>query len=81
MTLNLQYSFAQKTSLIFTNLNSFDIENDMIRQATQSKTFLTLHNFQQTRLCFMSEKHFLTAKNYIHEALGKKMSVYLCISL
>ena len=33
--------------------------NDMIRQATQSKTFLTLHNFQQTRLCFMSEKTFL----------------------
>ena len=59
MTLNLQYSFAQKTSLIFTNLNSFDIENDMIRQATQSKTFLTLHNFQQTRLYFMSEKTFL----------------------
>ena len=27
------------------------------------------------------KKHFLTAKNYIHEALGKKMSVYLCTSL
>ena len=54
----------------FTNLNSFKIENNMLPKYN----FLSLHIFQQTCFCLVSEKtfalhHFLTPKNYFLEAL------------
>ena len=59
----------------FTNLNSFDIENNKRLQHSQ-KTFLTLQIFQQTYFCLVLEKifglhHFLTPKNCIPVALWK----------
>ena len=64
--------FRTKNFTHFTNLNSLDVENDVLPH--QSKTFLTLQVFQQTYFSLVSEKtfrlyHFLTPKNCILEAL------------
>ena len=76
----LQYSFPQQFyELQFTwNWKWYPL-------TTQSKAFLTLQIFQQTCLCFVSEKifalhPFLTPNNCILEALWKQMFVYFYIS-
>ena len=75
--------FCSKYLTHFANLNSLDIENNMLPQ-TQPKTFLTT-NFQQTCFCTVSEKifvlhHFLAPKNCILQAHWKQMSAYFYIS-
>ena len=73
----------------FTNLNSLDIENNMLLIHCQTKTFLTWQIFQETCFslawCWSAEKtfalhHFLTPRNSILEALWEQMLVYFCIS-
>ena len=76
--------FHSKNLTQFKNLNSLDIENNVL--ATQSKTFLTLQIFQPTFFCLVLEKtfalyHFLTPENCILEAVWKQMSVDFCIFL
>ena len=61
------------------NLNSLDIENDMLPQDSQ-KPFWPC-KFSSKRFCLVSEKafalrHFLKPKNCIFEALWKQMSVF-----
>ena len=84
------HSFYNSVSLSknlthFVNLNSFEIENNMLPKK-QPKNFLSLQIFQQKCFCLVSEKtfalhHFLTPKNYFLEALWKQMSVYFSKSL
>ena len=68
----LQYSFAQKSSLIL-RISSF-LKLRIICSQTQPKSFLSLQFFQQICFCLASGKsfalhHFLTPKNYFLEAL------------
>ena len=70
--------FCSKNLTHLMNLNSLDVENNMLLQHSQKP-------FQQTYFCSMSEKtfalyHFLTPKNCILQALWNQMSVYFCIS-
>ena len=58
----------------FTNINSLDIENNMLQQHNQKLSDFT--NFQKTSLLH----NFLTPKNYIPEAHWKQMPVYFFIS-
>ena len=78
---SVQYSFAQKVSLILRNSAYLTLKIT----ATQPKTFLTLNIFQQTCFCLVPAKifalhHFLTPMNCILEALSSKclyISLYL----
>ena len=72
----LQYSFAQKTSLILRISTHLTLKRICSRK-TQPKTFLTLQISQQNLFCLVSEKrfalhHFLTPQNCILEALWKQ---------
>ena len=71
-SLILQYSFAQKTSLILRTSTHLTLK--IICSRNTVKNLSDFINFQQTCFCLVSEKifvlhHFLTPKNYILEAL------------
>ena len=85
--------FRSKNLTHFTNINSFDIKNNMLPQHSQKPFWLThsfwltlsLHIFLQTCFRLLSEKtfalhHYSTPKKFITEALWKQMSVYFYIS-
>ena len=79
----LQYSFAQKTSLILRTSTHLTLKMISSRNTTKNHSDFT--NFQQTCFCLVSEKifvlhHFLKPKNCILEALWKQVSVYFFIS-
>ena len=72
----LQYSFAQKISLILRTLAHLTLK--IICSLNTAKNLSELQIFQQTCFCLVSEKifalqNFLTPKNCISEALWKQM--------
>ena len=67
--------FHSKNLIRFTNLNSLDIENNMLSQHRQ-KPFWHCLVLEKT----FALHHFWTPKNCILEALWKQMSVCFCIS-
>ena len=76
--------FRSKNLIHFTNLNSLEIENNMLPQHSQKPFWL--YKFSNKHVPVWCQKktfglhHFLTPKNYILEAFWKQMSVYFCIS-
>ena len=76
--------FRLKNLTHFTNLNSLDIENNMLSQHSQKPFWLykfsTMHVSVRSQKKTFALRHFLTPKNCIFEALWKQMSVYFCIS-
>ena len=79
-SLILQYSFAQKTPH-FTNLNSFEIENNILPKHSQ-KNF-SFYKFSNKHVSVSRQKktfalhYFLTPKNYFVESKYLYISVYL----
>ena len=68
--------FHSKNLIRFTNLNSLDIENNMLSQHRQ-KPFWHCLVLEKT----FALHHFWTPKNCILEALWKQISLYFCLSL
>ena len=75
--------FCSKNLTHFTNLNSLDIENNMLPQRGQK--IFWLYKFSANMFLFgvwkiFVQHHFLTPKNCILEANWKQMSIYFYIS-
>ena len=72
--------FRSKNLIHFMNLNSLEIENNML-------PFWLYYNFFSKHISIWCQKktfalhHFVTPKNCILEALWKQISVYFCIFL
>ena len=84
-----RYSYYNTVSLKklhthFMNLNSLDIEKNMLLQHSQKPFWL--YKFSSKHVSVWCQKktfalhHFLTPKNCIFGTLWKQMSVYFCIS-
>ena len=82
-SLILQYSFAQKTSLILRISTLLKLKIIFSQNtAKRISEFLSLQILQQTCFCFVPEKtfalhHILTPKNYFLESKYLYISVYL----
>ena len=78
--------FRSKNLTHFMNLNSLEIENNMLPQHSQNPFWLYYRFFSKHVSVWCQKKtfalrHFLTPKNCIFEALWKQISVYFCIFL
>ena len=78
--------FRSKNLTHFMNLNSLEIENNMLPQHSQNPFWLYYKFFSKHISVWCQKKtfalhHFVTPKNCILEALWKQISVYFCIFL
>ena len=75
--------FCSKNLIHFMNLNSLEIENNMLPQHSQNPFWLYYKFFSKHISVWCQKKtfalhHFVTPKNCILEALWKQISVYFC---